>query len=380
MLRTPSPSKKSGSGSSKSTSITKAGIILDIYRIHLDRNEPMPDDLWKLVSQLRRSRGTNTTPKSTFIQQCGPGVMKTRQEDMALHILADMVTYREKLHPNDTEGEALLQRGRSDQWYDRVPKPCDADETLQQALEEAMEAHGCPKKPKPNISFGYADDALDDLHRAKYQTLPPEYHLFSRPPWFPYQIVEWKSKERPPIEAEQQAQRDAAAANDVFYRFFKLAYPDREPSAAMTCIFSVCVHAQGFDFRVHWRRVADNGQISWEGDRVVGARWYMEKEVFEARGAIMNLLDWVRGERLAAIREALETIKAPKLPSAIALVLPHLAYSGLADWVPQWPAVSYFRSSSAHAARVPNPGARISSPSFPGTQEEEDCRQSARAR
>ncbi len=44
MPRTPSPSKKSGSGSSKSTSITKAGIILDIYCIHLDRNEPIPDD------------------------------------------------------------------------------------------------------------------------------------------------------------------------------------------------------------------------------------------------------------------------------------------------------------------------------------------------
>ncbi|KAL8965050.1 MAG: hypothetical protein Q9197_006696 [Variospora fuerteventurae] len=321
MPKTPSPSKKSGSGSSKSTSVTKAAIILDIYRIHLDRNKPMPADLRKLLGELRSSRGTETTPKSRFIQQCGPGVMKTRQEDMALHILADKVTYREKLHPDDAEGEPLVQRGRSDQWYDRVPKPSDADEDLHQALEDAMEAHGCPKKPKPDFSFGYPDDALDDLHRAKYLSLPPEYHLFSRPPWFPYQIVEWKSKERPPIEAEQQAQRDAAAANDVLYRFFKLAYPEREPSTAMTSVFSVCVYAQGFDFRVHWRRVADDGKISWEGDRIVGARWYMEKEVFEARGAIMNLLGWVRGARLAAIRGALEAIKVSKLPCATASVL-----------------------------------------------------------
>lgn len=70
------------------------------------------------------------------------------------------------------------------------------------------------------------------------------------------------SKERSLIEAEQQAQRDAAGVNNVLYRFFKLAYPDREPSTAMTCGFSVCVHAQGFDFPVHWRRVADHSKIS----------------------------------------------------------------------------------------------------------------------
>lgn len=228
-----------------------------------------------------------------------------------------MVTYREKLHPDDMDGEPLLQRGRSDQWYDRVPKPSDADERLQRALEDAMEAHGSPKKPKPDLSFGYADEAFDDFQRAQCLSLPQECHLFSRPPWFPYQIVEWKSKDRPPIEAEQQAQRDAAAANDVLYRFFKLAYPDQEPPAALTCVFSVCVHAHGFDYRVHWRRVADNGKVSWEGDRVVGARWYMENEVFETRGAIMKLLDWVHGARLTAIGRALEAIQLSIWPSAI---------------------------------------------------------------
>lgn len=83
MPTTPSPSKKSGSGSSKpSTSITKAGTILDIYRIYLDRNTPMPDDLRKLVSPLRDKRGIDMTPKSKFIRDCGQVVMKTRQEDM----------------------------------------------------------------------------------------------------------------------------------------------------------------------------------------------------------------------------------------------------------------------------------------------------------
>ncbi|KAL9011390.1 MAG: hypothetical protein Q9173_003761 [Seirophora scorigena] len=314
---TPTPSKRSESSSKPKTSITQAGLILETYRIYKDRDKPMPNDLQELVDTLREDRGTEITPKSKFIQDYGKLVIESRKEDMALHILADKITYAEKLSPADDDGEPLIRRGRSDQWYDRVPKPTDANEDLARALEKAMEAQGTPPKPKPDISFGYSDDAFDAVQLTLFKSLPKEYHLHSEAPWFPYMVVEWKSVKRPIIEAEQQALRDAAAANDTLFRFFKLAYPAQGPPAYLTCVFSLCVHCKGFDYRVHWRRFADEGTISWEGDVVADARWNRQKEVFHARGAIMKTLDWVRGVRLKAIRAALMKLRTTLGPTAL---------------------------------------------------------------
>ncbi|KAL8676761.1 MAG: hypothetical protein Q9186_006742, partial [Xanthomendoza sp. 1 TL-2023] len=308
---TPSPSKKSSSDArSKATSsFTKAGQILDTWRIHIDLNKAKPECLEDLVHHLQDKRGIDVTPKSKFLQNNAELVMKKRNEDMAVHLLADQITYMEQLSPAHDDGEPLIQRGRSDQWYDRVPRPVDADGKLAAALEQAMEAEGSPPRPKPDMSFGFANHAFNDIQLARIKTLPKEYHLYSDAPWFPYQVMEWKSHQRSPVGAEQQAQRDATAAGDTLYRLLKLAYPYEEPSPASTCIFSLCVHSSGFDFRVHWRCVANDGKVSWEGDRVVDARWHKPDEVFEARGAIMKTLDWARSTRLTDIRDALEVIQ-----------------------------------------------------------------------
>ncbi|KAL8951837.1 MAG: hypothetical protein Q9222_002210 [Ikaeria aurantiellina] len=244
--------------------------------------------------------------------------MESRKEDMAVHTLADKLAYREELFPGDDDGEPLIRRGRSNQWFGRVPRPtADASSELDSALEAAMAAHGSPSKPKPDFSFGYANDAFEKIHLSLIKALPEELQLYSDAPWFPYQIEEWKSKDRPFIEAQQQAQRDAAAACNVLYRFFKFAYPTQEPSASLTWVFSICVGMHGFDYRVHWRRVADDGEMSREGDRVAVARWYMEREVFDTRRAIMETLHWVRGTRLRAIPAALEVIgkRSSSLPA-----------------------------------------------------------------
>lgn len=230
------------------------------------------------------------------------------KEDMNLHTLADSILYRGWLYEGDDEGETLICRGRSDQWYDRVPRPVESTEESNLALQAAMKAQGLPPKPKPDLTYGYGDDAFDRHLTNKRKGLPDQLRLFSAKPWFPYLVVEWKSAEQSPRKAEQQALRDAAAAIDTLYQLFKLAHPDREPSPALTCAFSLCVHYQGFDYRIHWRRTDDEGNVSYEGDRVTDALYHRPLEVFEARGAILKTLDWVRGQRLTAIKDALRAV------------------------------------------------------------------------
>lgn len=79
-------------------------------------------------------------------------------EDIALHALADRITYAARMFDGDEEGEPLIWKDRSDPWNDTVPKPLEEGSY---ALQHAMEAHGCPPKPKPDMSFVDNDDAFD---------------------------------------------------------------------------------------------------------------------------------------------------------------------------------------------------------------------------
>ncbi|KAL8778772.1 MAG: hypothetical protein Q9213_007252 [Squamulea squamosa] len=311
------PATPTGSKRTKTiSSVTKADSILDTFRNYLDRNKPMPLDLENLVSKLQEKRGIDVTPKSRFIEATREEC-KIMKEDMNLHTLADSILYRGWLYEGDEEGEKLICRGRSDQWYDRVPRPVETNEESNVALHAAIKAQSLPPKPKPDLSYGYRDDAFDRDLTNKRKALPEQHRLSSAKPWFPYLVGEWKSAEQSPRKAEQQALRDAAAAIDTLYQLFKAAYPDQEPSPAMTCVFSLCVHYQGFDYRVHWRRVDNDGVITYEGDRVADARYHKPPEVFEARGAILKTLDWVRGARLTAIKDALRAMKPRSVLSIV---------------------------------------------------------------
>ncbi|KAL8956177.1 MAG: hypothetical protein Q9193_006225 [Seirophora villosa] len=303
--QTPEASKKSQSASKAWSSVSKAEEILDTYRIYLDRCEPLPADLQKLIDAVLVPRDEDITPNSKFVQGCRT-VIRTMDEDTALHTLADRITYKARMFQADLEGEPLIWRARSNQWNDTVPKPVAEEGSY--ALENAMEAHGCPPKPKPDMSFGYNDDAFDHTLLLARKALPKDFVVYAKKPWFPYMVKEWKSSLESPAKAQQQARRDAAAAVDTTYRFFKHVYPDTEPSAALTCVFSICVNQQGFEYRVHWRHVEENGRVSWEGDPVACAYYNDAKQVFHARSAILNTLVWVRGARLTAIRDALKVM------------------------------------------------------------------------
>ncbi|KAL9601752.1 MAG: hypothetical protein Q9179_002775 [Wetmoreana sp. 5 TL-2023] len=307
-IMNPAPVTPSTSKQTKTiSSITKAEEILKTFRIYMDRNKKMPEHLKKLVEQLQEVRGTDITPKSKFIEASREET-KTMKEDLNLHTLADKILYRGWLYEGDEEGEKMIVMGRSNQWYDRVPKPVGSTESANLALHAAMRAQGLPSKPKPDLSAGYRDDVFDEELSSQRKSLPERCSVYGAQPWFPHLVGEWKSSEQSPRKAEQQARRDAAAVNDSLYQLFKLAYPNAEPSAALTCVFSICVHYIGFDYRVHWRNAESDGTITWEGELVADARFRKPQEVFEARGAILKTLGWVRGARLEAIKHALRAM------------------------------------------------------------------------
>ena len=304
--QSPSTQKKTASEKTKTTSLTRAEQILDLYRFFLDRKKPLPSVLRTLVQQLKLPRQYDITPNSKNVN-IAKELHKELSEDMELHILVDKLVYRPKWYGEaDVEGEPLIYQGRNDQWSDRIPRPPDALPST--ALTAAMEQLGLPKKPKPDMSFGYGNDAFPADLGARMKSLPADLLVFVKEPWFPYMVVQWKSRSGTVREAEQQVRRDASAAIDTIYRFFKHAYPDQEPSPANICVFSLIVYARHCEYRLHWRRVDENGTISYEGDTVSRAFFDEVHEIFTTRGVILKTLDWARGSRLTAIQAALGSL------------------------------------------------------------------------
>ncbi|KAL9104868.1 MAG: hypothetical protein Q9163_000254 [Psora crenata] len=328
------PTNKTTSASKSSANPALIEQILTAYRIFIDREMPLPDPLRKLVDDVLVPRGGDLTPNSKFLK-AAKDMNKIIKEDLELHLLADKIAYRAKLFPDDSEGQEMIWVGRSDQWGDRVPKPAHIKNNS--ALQAAFEQLDSPSKPKPDMSFGYRDDVFSEALLAKLKGLRQDLHVYPDKPWYPYMVMEWKSYMQSPLKSEQQARRDCSAAIDTMYRFLRSGRPTNdswEPSPAETCVFSICVHYQGFDYRVHWRRVDEKGEVSYEADIVAQARYRDPQEIFRTRGAIMKTLDWARGARLTMIRNklaALISAGATQLSKYIATddVTPYVAHYGL---------------------------------------------------
>ncbi|KAL8960048.1 MAG: hypothetical protein Q9193_003182 [Seirophora villosa] len=301
--QTASTQKKTGT---TGTNLTKAEHILELLHFHVNRNKPLPKTLQDLVQKMKTPRQGDVTPKSKKISIFEE--LHQLSEDMELHALADKMVYRAGWY-GDTEirGEALVWKGCNDQWSDRIPRPPKALEPAS-ALAEAMDELNLPKKPRPDFSYGYRDEAFSADQRARIKLLPADLLVYPKAPWFPYQVTQWKGNSGTVREAEQQIRLDAACAIDTIYRFFKLAHPYQEPSPENTCMFSLVIFAPYCQYRIHWRRVDDNKTVSYEGDVISQAFFNDVDAVFKTRGVIFKTLDWARGSRLAAIKGALEAL------------------------------------------------------------------------
>lgn len=181
------------------TSLTNAEHILNLYRFFVDRNKQLPAKLEELVCRLKSSRQCDITPNSKAVhiaKQLNQGL----SEGMELHVLMDKLLYRAKwFGDGDLEGEPLITQGRDDQWSDRLPRP---DTSKDHDLAAAMEKLGLPKKPKPDMTFGYNDEAFPDGLKARILSLPQDLLVYPKSPWFPYRVVQWKSGKGTVREAE----------------------------------------------------------------------------------------------------------------------------------------------------------------------------------
>ncbi len=302
----PSPSMQKKPTAS-STNLTKAEHILNLFRFHVNRNKPLPTALQDLVQKLKRPRQCDITPNSKSVKFM-KDTHRDLSEDMEFHFLIDKLVYRAQCFgDDDSGGEPLIWQGRNDQWSDRIPRPPEA--VAASALAAAMEELGLPKKPKPDMSYGYREDAFPGDLGALIKSLPADLLVYAKQPWFPYMVVQWKSEAGTVREAEQQVRRDAACAIDTIYRFFQRAHPNQEPSPEHVCMFSLVVYVRYCEYRIHWRRVDDDGTISYEGDIISQAFFNDLDGIFKTRGVIYETLDWARDERLSAIKSALQALK-----------------------------------------------------------------------
>ncbi|KAL8714480.1 MAG: hypothetical protein Q9225_006572 [Loekoesia sp. 1 TL-2023] len=294
-----------GSASKATTNLTQLELALETWRIYLDRGLPMPAALTELIGQLTVPRLIETTPNSKAVKSA-KSIRQAWNEATELAVLASKLVYRGHRYEGDG-GEAMILEMVDQQWLDRIPRPPDAEHDF--ALRNALKNLGPLPKPKPDLYYGYNDDAfpeLDLLHAVK--ALPAELLTHLDKPWFPYMTVQWKSGQGTVRKGEEQARRDTSAAIDCMYRFFKYRDKSSEPSPADTCIFSLIVHEKYFEYRVHWRRVSDDGKVSYEGDIIAQAFFNQERQIFDARTAILETLSWARGNRLTAIRNKLRVL------------------------------------------------------------------------
>ncbi|KAL8823363.1 MAG: hypothetical protein Q9170_008367 [Blastenia crenularia] len=301
------------------TTASKAERLLWAYRLNIDTKIAFAPSIQTLVNDIKRPRLEDISPNSKKIAASNFKTMKMDEAD-TVHELVDKLLYRCALYDGD-EGESLVARTFDCQWPDQVPKPVGGANEAE--LQDAMESLGCPPRPKPDVTYGYADETLDGDQLKLLCGWYRSVLAIERAPWFLYLVGEWKGKGRTMAEARLQARRDCASASNCLYNFCK-AGGIEEPTANMTCVFSLCVDSTQAEYRLHWRHVDSDGRISYEAERVSGALLYDEESVFRLRGCILKTLDWVRGDRLTTVRNTLKLIKKPAPPPK-APVLPQEA-------------------------------------------------------
>ncbi|KAL9601090.1 MAG: hypothetical protein Q9219_002800, partial [cf. Caloplaca sp. 3 TL-2023] len=309
-LRSNRSSSKSNSQASMSP--TEAEKILTGFRFFMDRGVHLPKDLAQFVSELKKPRSSTTvTPNSKQVASANSAT-RYMLENNARHVLLDRLIYPVKLNyqdPND-EGQTAIWRGMDDPWGDHVPQPHGGPTKEEKELHNVMQIIGAPSKPKPDASFGYADNFLDMAQITRLRGWHPETLVYESAPWFPYLAVEWKGRDKTIQDARCQARRDCPTAIEALHKLF-VASGVKEPSAKSTCMFSLCVDSNVAEHRIHWREVDIAGRVSYQAELIAGALLMDESSVFKLRGTLLNALEWARGDRLTAIQKALTNIKEP---------------------------------------------------------------------
>ncbi|KAK5000117.1 hypothetical protein LTR66_000979 [Elasticomyces elasticus] len=266
---------------------------LKTWYIFIDRKWPTPAPLSALVAWIKTPRDDDPTPKSRRVVDLHPEVKQMKEPKALFHNL--------RMFGADTRtqgGDSNLDFKLDVVWREGcIPKPnTSEDKTLEAAL-----------KPKPDVVYGYAEDAFSAPQMNIIRSLSPAASVTDSAPYMPFYIHEWKAEKTGGnlYQVKLQAARDGAAAVNAM-RVFLLENGVPDPGADATAVSSACVTSELLRLSVHWRRLDDRGQITWEMDHLYMARLEEVQDVFAARSVILRIMTRAVGERLKPIRSALD--------------------------------------------------------------------------
>ncbi|MCJ1317974.1 hypothetical protein MMC15_003301 [Xylographa vitiligo] len=246
--------------------------FLRVYRIFLDRHLEMPHGLRMLKPVIAEPLAAPPSPMSNKIASANSHTRQLTKLD-AMMLLNDHLGYttQDSLRAGDERG---ILRSHSQQWNaNTVPvAACECDEPL----AAAVKAVGSPRRPKPDVTYGYSVD------------------LFSRPD-MDHAIG---------LLPTTRAMQDGAAAMHSLWHLFS-AGGAAQPQEHETAVFCACVGPTDMEIYISWRRDDPIEGVSWEMDRVCDAKLDREPEVAHIRSVLRNILAWAQSTRLDRIKAAL---------------------------------------------------------------------------
>jgi hypothetical protein len=189
---------------------------------------------------------------------------------------------------------------------------------------------------------------------------------------FPFITYEYKS----PIssgtiaEAEQQASRGASAIVNSMYQFLRAADPDKQPGVDDTSHISITCDMRTVVIWIHWREVDEDGNVTYEMEKVAQSFCDDETALRGIRDVIKNVTEHGMTTRLSMIRQASEQLAAGSnrtASSAPASVLSLSRQEKLVSVLPSPVLTSTSSDSrSASASSPPKKRARVESPGTVG--------------
>ena len=294
--------------SSSSTSWSDNVEALKAYRMFIDRHKKMPQDLQELLQTINVHREGQASPDTKRVQRLVAGLQEA-SEARIKNTVSDVLIYKCEVFPDD-EGEGKVISEYDRQWPRNPPRPDSNHTSLTPAeFEDSFNKVNAPSKPKPDLIYGYSDDAFTNDLASHRRRLGSEALLNNQAPWFPYFLVEWKSNKDPIYLAELQARRDGAVACKALHDLYAASVT--RPSASSTCVFSLCVDPKQAAYRVHWRNEDPDGGISWEADVLSQAFLNNNDQIYQLRGRILKTLAWARRARFQAISQAIMNYPIP---------------------------------------------------------------------
>ena len=276
-------------------------ICLDLHSIYCDRNKKMPNRLQILVDSIQDLREAPPSPISRKVASAS-GHIETLSEIDAMILLEDFLGYV----PQDSlrgDGQTGILRRHNQSWgKDTVPMPATEQNAT---LAKALEAVGPPRRPQPDIVYGFSDNMLAEAEKLEALALPPSTRVTNKEPRWPFLIVEWKGNGGLMLHGRLQAMRGGAAAVASLWHLFKET-GTTAPREDETAVFCACIGPETLQIYVSWRRQDSKAGLSWEMDRIHQALLSSEDDVYQARSILLNILTWARTDRLDRIKAALK--------------------------------------------------------------------------